>query len=94
MKNRYNWAQVAQVYCKELGIDYPKMEEYLRAIYSDLLIEEYEKELANILETSNDNKSEYFPDLYMKSSIISRGTDKKIKKKVSWLQHNKFTKNN
>lgn len=83
MKNRYNWAQVAQVYCKELGIDYPKMEEYLRAIYSDLLIEEYEKELANILETSNDNKSEYFPDLYMKSSIISRGTDKKIKKKVS-----------
>lgn len=69
MKNKFNWAQVAEVYCKELGINYPKMEEYLKGIYSDLPVETYEKELINILNTPSDNKSEYFPDLYVKSSI-------------------------
>lgn len=65
MKNKYSWAQVAEVYNKELGIDYPNMEEYLKGIYSDLSINKYEEELFGILNMSNDNKSEYFPDLYL-----------------------------
>lgn len=65
MKNKYSWAQVAEVYNKELGIDYPNMEEYLKGIYSDLSINKYEEELFGILNMSNDNKSEYFPDLYI-----------------------------
>lgn len=33
MKNKYSWAQVAEVYNKELGIDYPNMEEYFPDLY-------------------------------------------------------------
>ena len=36
MKNKYNWTQVAQVYCQEFGIDYPRMEEYLKGIYTQI----------------------------------------------------------
>lgn len=71
MKNKYNWTQVAQVYCQELGIDYPRMEEYLRNIYSDLPVDEYENDMRNLL----NGKSEYFPDLYVESSML-RGTEK------------------
>lgn len=88
MKNRYNWTQVAQVYCQELGIEYPRMEDYLRAIYSDLPIEEYENEIRKLL---NNNKSEYFPDLYVESSI--RGTEKGSKKSKKITTY-KGTKNN
>ena len=65
MKNKYNWAQVAEVYCKELGIQYPNMEDYLKGIYSDSPIDNYEKEITELLKkTTEYNKSEYFPDLY------------------------------
>ena len=49
MKNRYNWAQVADIYCKELGITYPRMEEYLRGIYSDLPIAELEDDIKKFI---------------------------------------------
>ena len=67
MKNKYNWAQVADIYCQELGVDFPEMEEYLKGIYSDIPSErlyEYQMRLQNKLKNMN-NRSEYFPDLYI-----------------------------
>jgi hypothetical protein len=64
MKNRYNWAQVADIYCKELGITYPRMEEYLRGIYSDLPIAELEDDIKKLAQATI-QKSEYFPDMYV-----------------------------
>lgn len=82
MKNRYNWTQVAQLYCQELGIDFPCMEEYLRRIYSDLPVDEYEKDMRKKF---NGNKSEYFPDLYVESPVFDyRGTDKGKKTKKDY----------
>lgn len=89
MKNRYNWTQVAQLYCQELGIDYPRMEEYLRNIYSDLPVDEYENDIRRLL---NGNKSEYFPDLYVESSML-RGTERGSKKSKKITTY-KGTKNN
>lgn len=69
MKNKYNWEQVADVYNKELGINYTHMEEYLRGIYSEGIsnytLEEHEQNIKELLNKSNNNKSEYFPDFYL-----------------------------
>ena len=67
MKNKYNFSQVAKAYCDELGVDIPCMEDYLKGIFSDLPINEYEK---NIIGTTLKNeymsgRSEYFPDFYI-----------------------------
>lgn len=87
MKNRYNWTQVAQVYCQELGIDYPRMEEYLRGIFSDIPIEEYENEITELLIKNKDtNKSEYFPDLYCVNHIKNNAPDKKVTKNKKQLK--------
>lgn len=64
MKNKYSWSQVADIYSRELGIEYPQMENYLKGIYSDLPIDDYEKEITELIKTTKHNKSEYFPDLY------------------------------
>lgn len=91
MKNRYNWTQVAQVYCQELGINYSKMEEYLRGIFSDIPIEEYEYEYENeikelLINNEDTNKSEYFPDLYCVNHIKNNVPDKRVTKSKKQLK--------
>lgn len=63
MKNKYDFSQVAAVYCAELGIDAPEMEQYLKGIFSDLPIKEYENKIIGMCEKKTD-RSEYFPDFY------------------------------
>ena len=63
MKNKYNFSQVAAIYCAELEIDYPNMEDYLKGIFSDLSVENYETEIKKKTKTKI-NRFEYFPDLY------------------------------
>jgi hypothetical protein len=64
MKNKYNFSQVAKAYCDELGMDIPCMEDYLKGIFSDLPIKEYEKMIIGMCEKKTD-RSEYFPDFYI-----------------------------
>ena len=64
MKNKYDFSQVAAVYCSELGIDVPnEMELYLKGIFSDLPIKEYENKIIGMCKKKTD-RSEYFPDFY------------------------------
>jgi hypothetical protein len=69
MKNRYTWSQVAEIYNRELGIDYPFMEDYIKGKYSDLNINKHMEHESNIKKltktTQNNAKSEYFPELYI-----------------------------
>ena len=62
MKNKYNFSDVAGVYCRELGVDIPCMEQYLRAIFNNEPIEEYEKEIIEALKGRYDGRSEFFPE--------------------------------
>lgn len=65
MKNKYNFSQVAAIYCAELGIDYPQMEDYLKGIFSDLSVNDYETEIRVKTNTVlKENRSEFFPDFY------------------------------
>lgn len=64
MKNKYNFSQVAAVYCAELGIDASEMEQYLKGIFSDLPIDIYENNIKNKIKGNCNSRSEYFPDFY------------------------------
>lgn len=69
MKNKYNFSQVAQIYCDELGIyDVPTMELYLKGVFSDLPTQTYEKNIIGTIIKNENGKlgrSEYFPDFYL-----------------------------
>ena len=64
MKNKYNFQQVAQVYCKEIGMDVPFMEEYLQTVFKKGKLDkdaiaEFDRRLRATVVTD----SEYFPEL-------------------------------
>lgn len=63
MKNKYNISQVAQVYCNEIGMDVPFMEEYLITVFqkgkpNKEKIEEFDRRLKDVITTN----SEFFPE--------------------------------
>lgn len=62
MKNKYNFPQIAACYCAELRVDVPCMEKYLRAIFNNEPVEEFEKEIFEVLKGRYDGRSEFFPD--------------------------------
>lgn len=62
MKNRFNFSQIAEVYCNELGVYVPCMEDYLKAIFKDLPTDIYEQEIEETLRNRYDGKSEFFPE--------------------------------
>jgi hypothetical protein len=62
MKNKYNFSQVAAVYCAEIGVEIPCMEQYLRAIFNNGPVEEYEKEIIETIKGRYDGRSEFFPE--------------------------------
>lgn len=62
MKNKYNLSQVAEVYCRELGVEVPQMEQYLRAIFQNEPIESLEKEIESTIRKTYDRRSEFFPE--------------------------------
>lgn len=62
MKNKYNFSQVAACYCAEIGVEIPCMEQYLRAIFNNGPVEEYEKEIFEVLKGRYDGRSEFFPE--------------------------------
>lgn len=63
MKNKYNFSQIAQVYCQEIGVEIPNMENYLIEIFKkkpDIdKIKEYEDAMKNIV-----TNSEFFPEFW------------------------------
>jgi hypothetical protein len=61
MKNKYNFSQVAQVYCQEIGVDIPYMEEYLMAVFKNKPLEDYDQRLKEDITTN----SEYFPEFWI-----------------------------
>lgn len=64
MKNKYNFSQVAAIYCAELEIDaLEEMEQYLKGIFSDLLTDK-EEDIIKMKTRNKENRSEYFPDFY------------------------------
>ena len=72
MKNKYNLSQIAEVYCREIGVDIDYMAEYLYSIFHHLPLEEYEEKLKEITTTS-----EYFPEL-KKPHPLTDGDDEQI----------------
>jgi hypothetical protein len=58
MKNKYNYSQVAGVYCAEIGVEIPIMEVYLRAVFNNQPLDKYDAELKTIV-----TNSEFFPEL-------------------------------
>lgn len=62
MKNKYNFSQVAACYCEELGVEVPCMEQFLRAIFNNGPVEEYEKEIIETIKGRYDGRSEFFPE--------------------------------
>lgn len=62
MKNKYNFSQVAACYCAEIGVEIPYMEQYLRAIFNNGPVEEYEKEIIETIKGRYDGRSEFFPE--------------------------------
>jgi hypothetical protein len=62
MKNKYNFSQVAACYCAEIGVEIPCMEQYLRAIFNNGPVEEYEKEIIETIKGQYDGRSEFFPE--------------------------------
>lgn len=62
MKNKYNFSQVAVCYCAEIGVEIPCMEQYLRAIFNNGPVEEYEKEIIETIKGRYDGRSEFFPE--------------------------------
>lgn len=61
MKNKFNFSQIAQVYCHEIGVEVPFMEDYLRAVFQGQPLEEYDKALKELIVTN----SEYFPEFWI-----------------------------
>lgn len=68
MKNKYNFSQVAQVYCEEIGVEVPFMEEYLRAVFSGKPLDDYDAMFKTIY-----SNSEYFPELQNNPRPDGRG---------------------
>lgn len=62
MKNKYNFSQVAACYCAEIGVEIPCMEQYLRAIFNNGPVDEYEKEIIETIKGRYDGRSEFFPE--------------------------------
>jgi hypothetical protein len=62
MKNKYNLSQIADIYCKELGVNIPCMEDYLQAIFQDKPIDKYLIDIERLLEADYDGNSEFFPE--------------------------------
>lgn len=60
MKNKFNFSQIAQVYCQEIGVEVPFMEEYLIAVFKNQPIEEYDRQMKEQVKTN----SEYFPEFW------------------------------
>ena len=59
MKNKLNFSQIAQIYIDEIGTDIPYMEQYLRAIFANQPLGEYEERLKGVV-----TNSEFFPELH------------------------------
>lgn len=79
MKNRLTFSQVAEIYCKELNVEVPQMEEYLRAVFNDAPTDDIEDRIRGTLKNTYDRKSEFFPEYNEPSAELLRGP---IKKKV------------
>lgn len=62
MKNKYNLSQIADIYCKELGVNIPCMEEYLQALFQDKPIDKYLTDIEQLLYANYDGNSEFFPE--------------------------------
>lgn len=63
MKNKYNMTQIAQVYCEEIGVNVPFMEEYLMAVFQKGKLDkekiaDFDRRLKDMIVTN----SEYFPE--------------------------------
>lgn len=63
MKNTLTFEKVAQMYCEELGIQVPYMEEYLRAVFKD----------NPFTITKVDTTSEFFPDFATPQAVLLEG---------------------
>lgn len=72
MKNKYNLLQIAEVYCREIGVDVPFMYDYLVSVFKKLPLEEYEEKFKDV-----ETISEFFPEL-KKPHPLTDGDDEQI----------------
>lgn len=73
MKNKYNFSQIAQVYCQEIGVEIPFMEEYLMSIFQKKPDNDKIKEFEDIMKTTIITNSEYFPEYWSDDIPVVEG---------------------
>lgn len=64
MKNKYNFSQIAQVYCQEIGVEIPFMEEYLITIFQKKPDNDKINEFEDKMKATVITNSEYFPEYW------------------------------